>query len=609
MKNELKKIVLLMLVLWPCVAMGASSSKHKTFTHKYKDARLTVVLEDIARRTDYQLRYDEADMDAERRVTASFKDVSARSAYKRLIGKEYDIMVKKSVITITRKPLPPTVYTHVAVAPTRVEDDSLMTIRVYEDTTFSVSCKKVTQVTETREEWDAKQKKKKAVETPKGKCFLQVSTGLGYGSLGARMTDVSALSMTSAPSEAQSAKTVGNFGGNLQVAMAYYFHDNWGALAGVGFSGYGSTSTLNIEKQWAGQKDSDGEPYNHIARTTDWRERQILNMIDIPLAIQCRYPIKKSKVSVFADAGLLIGIPLHPTYQLREGTLRHSGYYPQWKMLMMEGLEDRDFYSETVEHDFSGARERMSIAPVSVGVMADAGVLVPLTPQLDLMLGAFFRMSCNDMRRAGDEMGWQQSDYSGPMAYRNHTFMNQYAGTIGSEYTQSVRPFQVGVRVGISWTPKKKPVQGPPFYELVERCDTTYTLALRCDTTLKPQTTAAKQIVRIMEKSVIWFALDSYVPILEPADMLDRIAEVLIANPGQRIQVNGHASREGNALRNQRLSENRAKAVARLLMEKGVPQSQIQVQAFGTTIEYQVEEGREHTISLDRRVEIIPIND
>ena len=107
-----------------------------------------------------------------------------------------------------------------------------------------------------------------------------------------------------------------------------------------------------------------------------------------------------------------------------------------------------------------------------------------------------------------------------------------------------------------------------------------------------------------MQKSVIWFDLDSSEPKLEPADILDRIAAILRENPDQKILVYGHASREGNEQYNQRLSDRRAKAVTDMLLEKGVRPEQISQRGFAASIAY--EQG-EHAISLDRRVEIIPV--
>jgi outer membrane protein OmpA-like peptidoglycan-associated protein len=126
---------------------------------------------------------------------------------------------------------------------------------------------------------------------------------------------------------------------------------------------------------------------------------------------------------------------------------------------------------------------------------------------------------------------------------------------------------------------------------------------------MKPQPVASQQIIKLMERSIIWFDLDSWKPKLEPADIIDRIAEILIENPEQHILVNGHASSEGNESHNQMLSDKRAEAVVNLLIEKGVRPEQISSKGYSSAIRYteQDTESNPHDISLDRRVEIIPI--
>ena len=145
------------------------------------------------------------------------------------------------------------------------------------------------------------------------------------------------------------------------------------------------------------------------------------------------------------------------------------------------------------------------------------------------------------------------------------------------------------------------PVQESTF-ERIQVCDTTFTLQERVETTHK--VIEVQQIKRALEKSVIWFDLNSTEPKLEPADILIQVAEVLKENPDMRILVTGHASKEGNKEKNQQLSEDRAKAVVDMLVELGVRPEQMDSQGEGVDRDYV--QG-DHDISLDRRVEITVI--
>ena len=82
------------------------------------------------------------------------------------------------------------------------------------------------------------------------------------------------------------------------------------------------------------------------------------------------------------------------------------------------------------------------------------------------------------------------------------------------------------------------------------------------------------------------------------------MAEILKENPTQKILVTGHASREGGKERNQRLSEERAQVIIDMLRQLGVNDDQMQSRGEGIDRDYI--QG-DHNISLDRRVEITPV--
>ena len=114
----------------------------------------------------------------------------------------------------------------------------------------------------------------------------------------------------------------------------------------------------------------------------------------------------------------------------------------------------------------------------------------------------------------------------------------------------------------------------------------------------------AKQLDDMLSEAVIFFDLDKAIPILEPADILVRIAEVLKHHPNQKIHVNGHACKLGKPDYNQRLAMRRAKAVAEQLQALGVREDQILTASLGADMPYRY--NGHHQLSKDRRVEIVP---
>lgn len=85
--------------------------------------------------------------------------------------------------------------------------------------------------------------------------------------------------------------------------------------------------------------------------------------------------------------------------------------------------------------------------------------------------------------------------------------------------------------------------------------------------------------------------------------LLNEVGAIIKKNPHiKKLQVEGHASSEGEADHNRRLSEDRARAVMRYLIDQGVPKERLVARGFGIDrpiSDNDTPEGRER----NRRVE------
>lgn len=94
-------------------------------------------------------------------------------------------------------------------------------------------------------------------------------------------------------------------------------------------------------------------------------------------------------------------------------------------------------------------------------------------------------------------------------------------------------------------------------------------------------------------------------------DTLNNVAETLIQYPNSLIDVYGFTDTTGSPATNQRLSEQRAQAVADYLAARGVARSRLATRGFGEQYDYlRVKTGDNVNEPLNRRVEIkiIPIS-
>ncbi|HZH86042.1 MAG TPA: OmpA family protein [Brumimicrobium sp.] len=79
----------------------------------------------------------------------------------------------------------------------------------------------------------------------------------------------------------------------------------------------------------------------------------------------------------------------------------------------------------------------------------------------------------------------------------------------------------------------------------------------------------------------IFFDLSKYSLRNESEIELNRLTQLLIENPGLRIEISGHTDSRGSAAFNKELSKNRAKAVVDYLIEKGIKKDRLVFAGYG----------------------------
>jgi OOP family OmpA-OmpF porin len=110
---------------------------------------------------------------------------------------------------------------------------------------------------------------------------------------------------------------------------------------------------------------------------------------------------------------------------------------------------------------------------------------------------------------------------------------------------------------------------------------------------------------KIEIKEKIQFEVNKAVILPQSFSLLDEIADIIKKNPHiKKISIEGHASSEGDAARNIKLSDDRAKSVMKYLTEHGVEAARLSAKGFGAKkpiADNNTEEGKEK----NRRVEFV----
>lgn len=107
-----------------------------------------------------------------------------------------------------------------------------------------------------------------------------------------------------------------------------------------------------------------------------------------------------------------------------------------------------------------------------------------------------------------------------------------------------------------------------------------------------------------LSKQTIYFMLDSSQIQQDFVPVIAAHSQYLMANPGQRINLEGHADERGSREYNIALGEQRAKSVASLMKAQGVSDSQLDIVSYGE--EKPAAFGSdEASWELNRRVELV----
>lgn len=105
----------------------------------------------------------------------------------------------------------------------------------------------------------------------------------------------------------------------------------------------------------------------------------------------------------------------------------------------------------------------------------------------------------------------------------------------------------------------------------------------------------------VPEQSVFYFGFNKADVTEDDIDVLKEHAVYLRANPELIVQIEGHTDFHGPRAYNEQLSKKRAEAIARILLDDGVPQSQVAVNALADNKPLECKGDTRH----NRRVELI----
>lgn len=396
----------------------------------------------------------------------------------------------------------------------------------------------------------------------------------------------------------------GMAGYSFNGGYSYYFNSRWGLQTGLGLRTFRPQSTLNYNTVNP-LVDEDGENYDFRTNYSNWKEKQQLLFLDIPLGLQYRFG-SNEKLRFQAGAGIKVSFPVSTKYQTNGGTIVTSGYYSQWNV----ELKDLPRHGFTTITDLP--KGDVSLKP-SYGGFAELGTLYRLTNRLDLYFGGYLDYGINKVSKSSDKPLYQPEGV--------------YNGVLASNQVNGAKLISFGLKLGVQWHYKSRKgaelsedraqvVVAPPVVEkpVVEK-----------PVVEKPQVKIFEQPV-VVEKSVpktevvpvekakpevkktpvvkdekketpytrakelaesikVYFDFESSKPSNTEDLKISDLSKILKANHSIILHIVGHTDNLGSQKLNKKLGLERANAVRQKFVNKGVRSVQLrtEVKALDTT--------------------------
>jgi len=259
------------------------------------------------------------------------------------------------------------------------------------------------------------------------------------------------------------------FGGAFGLGYTYFFHPNWGIRTGLEIAVYNTTFRLNrlrdmytrygfddLTPGWSGTD----EIIDYHTEVSNYRERQRLYNLNIPLLLQFQTPLAGGNHQFFASAGVRLGLPIHSTFEVRNATLYTWHFDHRFNQ---EFRPDPIDYGPVFFEDLGlfynlsfSTRRLENRVRISGMASAEAGVKFHLNPRHSLYVGAFVDYGFNNIRRHSGNRFFEFDPINAEMV-SNSILSSQY--TSGNRptanFTNRVVPLSFGltVRMGINMCP------------------------------------------------------------------------------------------------------------------------------------------------------------
>lgn len=233
----------------------------------------------------------------------------------------------------------------------------------------------------------------------------------------------------------------GRWGGGLGVQYALYLSSNWSVSAGAEYQQYHSETTFSDFEGYYSTTDSEGDDFEFRSSASSYQEKQMLDMLNIPLRIQ--YETTGKSTRFFASTGIQWGIPVQTKYKVIATDLKTAGYYAQYDAL----LESPAFigfgnWGTVVKDD-----QKLDIKN-SFSLLFELGIKQQVKENEDLYIGLYAELGLNKLNKERNPSKELISyNTENPTEFQFESITSGSPGGQGKVYADKLKTIGFGLKI------------------------------------------------------------------------------------------------------------------------------------------------------------------
>lgn len=369
-------------------------------------------------------------------------------------------------------------------------------------------------------------------------------------------------------------------GGSVGVHYIFPLSSHFGLLTGIGCGYYNTKASPQNDATYSSwQIDNTGSAFQYNVSTKGYSETQRFFAANIPVMLH--YHTVGNNTQWYLNAGAKFILPFNAKIKAEAQQLDLSGYYPDFNVEVFN----------VPQHGFATLNNWQSTRNIELKptatISASTGVSFKMGERMRLYTGVYLDYGLTEMKKA--------DNYNSLIGYNSAGTVNPMAGGVFSlGNTGQAKLFACGLQVKLGLERRKaKPVQQPspePMQQVTAQPAT--------PPQEQPKQPVQEEIVQappqpipmpvmsvadsLVFKQPVTFGVLGQTTIPENAyPRLDSMATILNKYPGTQLEIVGHTCNIGSENENIKVGEERAKAVAAYLQNKGISSDRMHVRSAG----------------------------